>query len=159
MIAEGTLKMALLGAVGSTGVILGSVRNYVGHSWKAISSTGRINWKLGGCTIYKASGFNFEFTNERAAIREITYIGDAESFLQEIKGERLFKKAVSDRCVELFNKKLPRKNIYVWRGSSTEFKEGDEKWYYTPSLQHTDWLQKGLDLLKQEHEKANQQSK
>ncbi|AEG72680.1 hypothetical protein MHF_0404 [Mycoplasma haemofelis Ohio2] len=158
MVAEGTLKMALLGAVGSAGAVAGGIRSYVGSSWKAVSSTARTNWKLRSCTIYKARGFNAQFTKDRASINDITYVGDAESFLEGIKGERLFKKAVSNRCVELFDRRSPKKNIYVWRGSSTEFKDGDEKWYYTPILQHTDWLQKGLDLQKQEQEEAKAKS-
>ncbi|CBY92304.1 hypothetical protein HF1_02960 [Mycoplasma haemofelis str. Langford 1] len=142
MVAEGTLKMVLLGAVGSVGAGIGGFRNYLGSSWRAVSKTGRTNWKLRSCSIYEAEGFNLVLTKEGAHVRSIKYSGDAEEFLSGInrRVDKKFKKDVTDRCVSLFDRKIKDKNIYVWQGKSDKFELGNEKWYYTPILQK-DWLE------------------
>ncbi|AEW45123.1 hypothetical protein MHC_01285 [Mycoplasma haemocanis str. Illinois] len=145
MVAEGTLKMILLGVVGSVGAGISGFRNYLGSSWRAVSKTGRTNWKLRSCSIYKAEGFNLILTKEGAYVKSIQYQSDAEEFLNGINSrvDQTFKKAVTDRCVSLFDRRAKDRNIYVWRGKSDKFELGDEKWYYTPILQK-DWLSEAL---------------
>ncbi|AEG72811.1 hypothetical protein MHF_0539 [Mycoplasma haemofelis Ohio2] len=154
---DGTLKMMLLGGVGSTASVFGGIRSYVGSSWKAVSLSGRNQNKLQQCGVYQASTLflnetsnNLDYSNMdtlKSAIRTLHIQGNADEFLNTVTGrdDKLFKRKVLNRCIELVDAKARKKNIYVWRGKSNEFKEGNEKWYYFPKLQETDYLSKRVD--------------
>ncbi|AEW45272.1 hypothetical protein MHC_02030 [Mycoplasma haemocanis str. Illinois] len=154
---DGTLKLVLISGVGSATSVLGGFRNYVGSSWKAVSLSGRNQNKLKQCAVYQASTL---FLNEqsnnirygdievlKASIRTLHVQGSADEFLNTVTGrdDKLFKKTVLRRCVQLVDARVRNKNIYVWRGKSTEFQEGNEKWYYFPKLQETDYISQRID--------------